>query len=239
MVPIEENVARVLDEIARAERESGRTPGSVRLCAATKLNTPESIQRAIAAGVHICGENRVQELTAKRPLGAYEGAELHFIGHLQKNKAKELVGVAALIQSCDSLELLEKINSLALARGVRQNVLLEVNIGGEAAKSGFAPEALEENLEKAAHLEAISIRGLMAIPPRAEQPGENRRFFAKMQQLFVDIGAKKYDNANMEVLSIGMSGDFVDAIAFGSNLVRVGTAIFGPRPAPEPSATTR
>ena len=147
--------------------------------------------------------------------------------------------MAALIQSCDSLELLEKINSLALARGVRQNVLLEVNIGGEAAKSGFAPEALEENLEKAAHLEAISIRGLMAIPPRAEQPGENRRFFAKMQQLFVDIGAKKYDNANMEVLSMGMSGDFVDAIAFGSNLVRVGTAIFGPRPAPVPSATTR
>ena len=229
MIPIEDNVARILDEIARAEAAAGRSPGSVRLCAATKMNDAEAIQRAIAAGAPICGENRVQELLQKQPQGAYEGAELHFIGHLQKNKAKDLVGRVALIQSVDDSELLRRIDRLARERGVRQDVLLEVNIGAETAKSGFDPAELETALEETQTLPGIFVRGLMAIPPIAASPGENRRFFAKMQQLFVDISAKKYDNANMEILSMGMSGDFADAIACGSTLVRIGTAIFGPR----------
>ena len=229
MTPIEDNVARILDRIARAEAAAGRGSGSVLLCAATKMNDAEAVQRAIAAGVPICGENRVQELLQKQPQGAYEGAALHFIGHLQKNKAKDLVGRVALIQSVDDLVLLRRIDRLAQERGVRQDVLLEVNIGGEAAKSGFEPSALEAALEESRNLSGVFVRGLMAIPPAAKAPGENRRFFAKMQQLFVDISAKKYDNANMDILSMGMSGDFEDAIACGSTLVRIGTAIFGPR----------
>ncbi len=229
MGSIEDNVARILDTIARAEALAGRKAGSVRLCAATKMNDAERIRRAVAAGVSICGENRVQELLQKQPQGAYEGAELHFIGHLQKNKVKDVVGRVSLIQSADDLELLRRIDRIAGERGLVQDVLLEVNIGMEEAKSGFAAEMLPEALSQAEELRGIRIRGLMAIPPKADSEGENRRFFAKMQQLYVDISAKKYDNANMEILSMGMSGDYADAIAFGSTLVRIGTAIFGPR----------
>ncbi len=229
MGSIEDNVARILDTIARAEALAGRKAGSVRLCAATKMNDAERIRRAVAAGVSICGENRVQELLQKQPQGAYEGAELHFIGHLQKNKVKDVVGRVSLIQSADDLELLRRIDRIAGERGLVQDVLLEVNIGMEEAKSGFAAEMLPEALFQAEELRGIRIRGLMAIPPKADSEGENRRFFAKMQQLYVDISAKKYDNANMEILSMGMSGDYADAIAFGSTLVRIGTAIFGPR----------
>ena len=240
MIPIEENVQHVLAEIARAAEKAGRDPKEIRLCAATKMNDAAAIQRAIAAGVPICGENRVQELQEKQPQGAYEGAEVHFIGHLQKNKAKFVVGAVSLIESCDNLELLQLINRLASERGLTQDVLLEVNIGREEAKSGFRPEEVASALEKAAAFSAIYVRGLMAIPPRAESPGENSRFFAQMQQLYVDMRGKKYDNASMEILSMGMSGDFACAIAYGSTEVRVGTAIFGPRnygpSAPAPAA---
>ena len=221
---IEQNVARVLGQIraAAGDRE-------VMLVAATKMNDAEAIQRAIRAGIHASGENRVQEMMEKLPQGAYTGAPLHFIGSLQKNKVKFVVGNCALIHSVNSVSLLEAINKRAAALGIVQDVLLEVNIAREESKTGFLPELLPSFLETAAELGNIRVRGLMAIPPIQKNSGENRHYFAQMRQLFIDIGAKKYDNVSMDFLSMGMSGDFEDAIREGSNMVRVGTAIFGAR----------
>lgn len=229
---IAENVARVREAMAEAAIAAGRRPEEIALCAATKLNGADAVRQAIAAGVDACGENRVQELLEKLPQGAYAGAPLHFIGHLQKNKAKQIVGCVDLIESVDSPELLALISRLAAARGLRQDILLEVNIGGEAAKSGCAPEALPELAAQCAALPGVRLRGLMAIPPAADAPGANRRYFEKMSQLYVDIKAKKYDNSVIDCLSMGMSGDFPDAIAAGATIVRVGTAIFGARAYP-------
>ncbi len=229
MHPIEQNVKNILARMADAARACGRDPAGIRLLAATKMNDKAAIQAAISAGVHVCGENRVQELLEKLPQGAYDGAEVHFIGHLQKNKAKKVVGAVDLIQSVNDLELLQLIDRLAGEKGIIQRILLEVNIGGEAAKSGFPPEKVEEACAMAGTLSHIQVAGLMTIPPAADDDAENSRFFARMQQLFVDIQAKKYDNASMEILSMGMSGDFAAAIRHGSTMVRVGTAIFGAR----------
>ena len=223
------NVARVKAEIAEAAREAGRKPEEILLAAATKMNDAASVQAAIRAGVDICGENRVQEMLEKNRLGAYEGAPLHFIGHLQKNKVRQVVGLCELIHSVDSLPLLAEISRTAEKRGLTQDVLLEVNIGAEDSKSGFAPEELASALEEASCLPAVRIRGLMAIPPVCEKPEENRPFFLQMQKLFVDNCDKKYDNISMDFLSMGMSGDYPEAVRCGANLVRVGTGIFGPR----------
>jgi len=228
-VTIAENVKSVKARIAAAAISSGRKPEDILLVAATKMNDAERVRQAVAAGVDACGENRVQELQEKKPLGAYEGAPLHFIGHLQKNKVKYLVGQVDLIESVDSLELLEAIDKRAASMGAVQDVLLEVNIGGEEAKSGFRPEDVCAAAEKAGDFANIRVRGLMAIPPVCASPDENRPYFARMRQLFVDIGAKKYDNVTMDFLSMGMTGDFEAAIAEGANMVRVGTGIFGAR----------
>ena len=226
---IAENVRSVKARIAAAAVAAGVSPESVSLVAATKMNDAARVGEAVAAGIPICGENRVQELTEKLSQGAYEGAQLHFIGHLQKNKVKYLVGHCALIQSVDSLELLSAIDAQAKKQGLRQDVLLEVNIALEESKSGFSPEELPEVLAKVGDFSSVFIRGLMAIPPISAAAGENRPYFAAMKQLFVDIQSKKYDNVSMDFLSMGMSGDFEDAIAEGSNMVRVGSAIFGAR----------
>ena len=226
---IAENVARVREQMANAAIAAGRDPAEVLLCAATKTNGPDAIRQAIAAGVDACGENRVQELMDKLPQGAYGGCPVHLIGHLQKNKAKFVVGSADLIESVDSVELMALLNRLASGRGVVQDILCEVNIGGEAAKSGIAPELLDEFAARMEDFPSLRLRGVMAIPPVSEKPGAGRRYFAKMYQLYVDIRAKKYDNTFIDCLSMGMSGDFADAIAEGSTLVRIGTAIFGPR----------
>lgn len=226
---IEENVKRVKEEMAAACSRCGVAPGSVLLCAATKMNDAHSVREAIAAGVDICGENRVQELTEKLEQGAYEGCPLHFIGRLQKNKVKYIVGKVELIHSADSVELIEVINKRAAAMGTTQDILLEVNIGGEEAKGGFAPEKLWEILPLMADFQAVRVRGLMAIPPICENMEENRPYFRAMKQLFVDIGAKKYDNVSMDFLSMGMSADFQAAIEEGANIVRVGSGIFGAR----------
>ncbi len=226
---IAENVARVREAMARAAIAAGREPGEILLAAATKMNDAGRVREAIAAGVDICGENRVQEMLEKQAQGAYEGAPLHFIGHLQKNKVRQVVGLVSLIHGADSLPLLEAVSREAQKRGIVQDVLLEVNIGRESSKSGFAPESVGDALEAASALEGIFVRGLMAIPPICSVPAGNRPFFLAMKQLFVDNGRKKYDNVSMDFLSMGMSGDFTEAIACGANLVRVGTAIFGPR----------
>lgn len=228
---IAEHVAEVRRQIDRAAIAAGRNPADITLCAATKTQTDESIQAVIAAGVTICGENRVQELTAHLAQNAYAGSAVHFIGHLQTNKVKQVVGQVDMIQSVDSQRLLQAIQAQAEKLDIVQNILLEVNIGREENKGGILPEALEELAQMAVDLPNISLRGLMAIPPVSLSPGDTTPFFEKMHQLFVDITAKMSDNQNtIECLSMGMSGDFKEAVACGATLVRVGTALFGARP---------
>lgn len=226
---IAENLHVVRERVAEASLRSGRQPGEIVLVGATKMNDAGRIQEAIGAGLAVCGENRVQEFLEKEPQGAYRGAEIHFIGHLQKNKAKHLVGRVSLIQSVDSLELLSLISRLALERGIRQQVLLEVNVAGETAKSGFRPEDVSAAIDAAAQYEGVLVRGLMAVPPICRESQENIPYFQLMKQLFIDNGAKKYDNVSMGFLSMGMSGDYETAIACGANMVRIGSAIFGQR----------
>ena len=226
---IAENVARIRAEIDRAAVAAGRNPGEIQLCAATKMNNAEAVRQAIAAGVDCCGENRVQELTAKLQEDAYRGAPVHFIGHLQTNKVRQVVGKVDLIQSVDSEHLLRAINAEAAKQHIQQNILLEVNIGQEESKSGFRAEDILPFLEKCGEFSNICIKGLMAIPPISQNKGDNVKFFLKMSELCVDIQRKKYDNVRVDCLSMGMSDDFADAICCGSTMVRVGTAIFGAR----------
>jgi len=226
---IAENVARVRAELNAAAIACGRNPKEIQLCAATKMNDADAVRQAIAAGVDCCGENRVQELTAKLAQNAYEGAPVHFIGHLQTNKVKQVVGRVDLIQSVDSERLLKAINTEAAKQGIIQNILLEVNIGEEASKTGFQAEDILPLVEKAGGFPNICIKGLMAIPPISQNDGENLKFFQKMYDLHVDIKKKIEDNVMVDCLSMGMSGDFPDAIRSGSTMIRVGTAIFGPR----------
>ena len=226
---IAENIARIRQEIAEAALSAGRDPSKIFLCAATKMNDADAVRQAIAAGVDCCGENRVQELTHKLAENAYEGAGLHFIGHLQTNKVKQVVGKVSLIQSVDSLRLLTAINLEAARQGIVQDILLEVNIGEEASKSGFGVDDVLPLVEKIREFPNICIKGLMAIPPISQNPGENLMFFQKMFQLSVDISKKIEDNVKVDCLSMGMSDDFADAIAAGSTMIRVGTAIFGAR----------
>ena len=226
---IAENVAKVRSQLEQAALAAGRDPEEITLCAATKMNDAARVREAIAAGIRCCGENRVQELTQKLSENAYEGAQIHFIGHLQTNKVKQVVGKVALIQSVDSLRLLEAISKEAARQGIRQDILLEINIGEEASKSGFAVEDILPLVEKIALFPNICVKGLMAIPPISYNSGENLKFFQKMFQLTVDISKKIEDNVMVDCLSMGMSGDFADAIAAGSTMIRVGTAIFGAR----------
>lgn len=232
---LEENIARVKANMARAALEAGRDPAEITLVAATKVQTSDTIRAAIAAGITVCGENRVQELTAHLDDYAYDGARVHFIGHLQTNKVRFVVGRVDLIESVDSPRLLEAIERQAEKLNLVQDVLLEVNIGREESKGGCLPEALPALARQAMDLPHVRLRGLMAIPPVAAEPGANRRFFAATRQLYVDIRRQIGDNdTDIDCLSMGMSGDYEDAIREGATLVRVGTALFGPRPPMHP-----
>ena len=226
---IAENVAAIRAKMDAAAHNCGRNPKEILLCAATKMNDADAVRQAIAAGVDLCGENRVQELTAKLKENAYEGAPVHFIGHLQTNKVKQVVGKVDLIQSVDSLRLLKAIDAEAAKQGIVQNILLEVNVGEEESKSGFDVSEVLPLLEQISDFRHIFVCGLMAIPPISQNPGDNRKFFQKISQLSVDISTKKYDNVLVKCLSMGMSDDFEDAICCGSTMIRVGTAIFGKR----------
>ena len=232
---LEERIAQARANIARAAAEAGRDPGEITLAAATKVQTSETIRAAIAAGITVCGENRVQELTAHLEDYAYDGARVHFIGHLQTNKVRFVVGRVDLIESVDSPRLLEAVQRQAEKLNLVQDILLEVNIGREESKGGCLPEDLPALARQAMDLPHVRLRGLMAIPPAAAEPGENRRFFAATRQLFVDIRSQIGDNdTDIDCLSMGMSGDYEDAIREGATLVRVGTALFGPRPPMHP-----
>ena len=226
---IAENVARIKAQMAEAAIAAGRDPKDILLCAATKMNDADAVRQAIAAGVDCCGENRVQELTQKLSEHAYDGAPVHFIGHLQTNKVKQVVGKVSLIHSVDSMRLLDAINKEAAKQGIVQDILLEINIGQEESKSGFEKAELPSVFEKISDFSNIRVRGLMAIPPICQNSTDNHNFFQEMCNLAVDISAKKYDNVSVEIMSMGMSDDFTDAIACGSTMIRVGTAIFGAR----------
>lgn len=233
---LNERIQSVRERMTEAALRAGRDPGSITLCAATKVQTDETIQAAIAGGIQVCGENRVQELTSHLVSNAYAGArEVHFIGHLQTNKVNKVVGHVSLIHSVDSQRLLAAIDKQAEKLGILQDILLEVNIGGEASKGGCTVEEAYRLAEAAQTMEHVNLRGLMAIPPISSVPGANIPYFSAMRELFIDMRGKIADNQdNMNCLSMGMSGDFTDAIAEGATLIRVGTALFGPRPAPHP-----
>ena len=226
---IAQNIAQIRAQITEAAIAAGRDPAEIQLCAATKMNDSEAVRQAIAAGVDCCGENRVQELTKKLSENAYEGAPVHFIGHLQTNKIKHVVGKVDLIQSVDSLHLLEAINKEAARQNICQDILLEINIGKEASKHGLDVQQLPAILEKLSNYSNIRMVGLMCIPPICENSTKSYKFFQEMYNLSVDITTKKYDNVCVNILSMGMSGDYREAIASGSTMIRVGTAIFGPR----------
>ena len=226
---ISENVAKIRAEMEAAAIAAGRDPKSVLLWAASKMNVAAAVREAIAAGVDCCGENKVQELTAKLAENAYEGAPVHFIGHLQTNKVKQVVGKVDLIQSVDSPRLLAAIDKEANRQGIVQDILLEVNVGGEESKSGFRPDEVLPLVKTLSQFPNIRVKGLMTIPPISQKNGDNVKFFQKIYNIAVDIIALLEDNDMARYLSMGMSDDFSDAIACGSTMIRVGTAIFGAR----------
>lgn len=226
---LEENLRDIRQRIAKAAEKSGRTEKDVTLLAATKTVPVEVINHGIHLGIDYIGENRVQELEEKYDRLDKDHCQVHFIGHLQTNKVKNLVGRVDMIQSVDSEKLAKEISRLSVQRDVTTDILLEVNVGKEPAKSGVMPEELEDLLGKICVLPGLRIRGLMAIPPICDEKERLRNYFSSMSQYFVDIKRKKSDNVAMEYLSMGMSGDFEDAILCGANLVRVGSSLFGQR----------
>lgn len=225
---ISENIAAIRREIHLAAAKTGRAGADITLVGASKMNDAAACREAIAAGIDVLGENRVQEMTQKLAENAYDGVPLHFIGHLQRNKVNKVVGQAALIQSVGSLALLAEIEKTAAARELTQELLLEVNIGREAAKSGFLPEEVFAAAEAALEHPHVRVLGLMTIPPADADRDANMRYFEQVRTLYVDINAKLFHN-ELKHLSMGMSGDYADAIAAGATMVRVGTAIFGAR----------
>lgn len=226
---VEENYKRVLENVKECAVKAGRSEKDVRLMCVTKTVEPVYINKAIELGADLIGENRVQEYLGKRDELNLNGVERHLIGHLQTNKVKQIVGEVDMIESVSSVKLAKEISKVSLQKGIVTNCLVEVNVGKEESKSGIFLEELEETLCEIAQLPAIKIKGLMTIPPICETPDEARRYFAMLRQSFIDIKDKKTDNIDMEILSMGMSGDYEAAVAEGSNIVRVGSAIFGAR----------
>lgn len=223
----DENYKEIVNNIALAAQKSGRKAEDIILLAATKTVDVEVINHAIASGIEFIGENKVQEFLSKYE--NYAPVSKHFIGHLQTNKVKDIIDKVTLIHSVDSYRLAQEISRQAVKRGINVDVLLEINIGEEQSKSGFNYDETFEAVETISKLEGVKIKGLMAIPPICENSEENRQYFAKMKKLFIDIDAKKIDNSSMDILSMGMSDDYMVAIEEGANMVRLGTALFGRR----------
>lgn len=226
---LEDNLKRVREEIAETAIKNGRNPEDIKLMAVTKTVCPELINHAIDCGVDLIGENKVQEVLLKKDELHLENCKVHLIGHLQSNKVKKIVGIADMIQSVDSFELASQISRRSEENGIVTDILLEVNIGEDDCKFGYSAQETEEALMKIASLNGVRVRGMMTVAPNSKDSAKNQSVFANMHKLFIDIGAKKIDNIYMDILSMGMSGDFKEAIAEGSTLVRVGSAIFGDR----------
>jgi PLP dependent protein len=234
-MPIPENIWALKEKIERAAKRSGRSPSEIALMAVTKTHPPERIRDAYDAGLRLFGENRVQEFSAKAgAVSDLSGAEWHMIGHLQTNKAVKAVELFSAVDSVDSVKLAEKLDAAARALNKKVQVLIEINIGGETAKSGIAPGSteLEDLLKAAPRLEALAFRGLMTIPPHTEDPQGARPYFRQLRALRDQIATRKLPAISMNVLSMGMSHDFEVAVEQGSTCVRIGTAIFGERVKP-------
>ena len=223
------NYQVICENIAKAAQSVGKTADDITFLAATKTVDAPTINHAISLGLRYIGENRVQELLSKYEDYDLDHASLQFIGHLQSNKVRQIVGKVDLIQSVDSVKLAREISRCSLKQNISTDILLEVNIGREENKSGVLPEALPELLDEIKDIPAIKVRGLMAIPPICENAQENCKFFDNMRHIFLDIGSKNIDNISMEVLSMGMSDDYTEAIRCGANMIRVGSALFGKR----------
>jgi len=221
---VNDNLAVIRENIAEEADKCGRNAEDIRIMAVTKTVAPEIVNRAVELGVTLLGENRVQEFLSKQE--AYDrSAEIHFIGHLQTNKVKYIIEPMTMIQSVDSIKLAQEINRLASAHNKTMDILCEVNIGGEESKSGIAPDGLLELIEAAVSMENLRVRGLMTIPP----PASGDIFLGRMEELFHKIKDTTSAGSEMDVLSMGMTHDYADAVRHGSTLVRIGTGLFGAR----------
>ena len=226
---IEYNLDVINEKIAESAIKSGRKPSDIQLMAVTKTVDPIFINYALDYGVNMIGENRVQEMLRKKPDLHLQNVQKHLIGHLQTNKAGQIVGEVDMIQSVDSLKIAKEIAKQSAKKGITTDVLLEINIGDEESKTGFSKSEFMENLYQIAEIPQINVKGLMTIPPICDNDVILREFFENIYNIYVDIKGKKLDNINMNILSMGMSGDYEQAILCGSNLVRIGSSIFGPR----------
>ncbi len=226
---IKNNYETIVRNISDAAIASGRRPEDITFLAATKTVDPEFINYAISLGLKFIGENKVQELLSKYESYDLQNSQLHFIGHLQTNKVRQIVGKVSMIQSVDSIRLAQEISRQSAKQGITTDILIEVNVGREENKSGVLPENLEELLCQIALFENISVKGLMAIPPICENEQKIRGYFQIMRNMFLDISTKKIDNIKMDTLSMGMSSDYREAILEGANLVRIGSSLFGAR----------
>ncbi len=222
-----ENLKIIRENIANAAMKSGRSEADVQLMAVTKTVAPELVNVAINNGVRLLGENRVQEFLDKRE--SYLDAEVQFIGHLQTNKVKYIIDKVSMIQSVDSVKLAKEISRCAQKINKTMDILVEINIGEEASKSGTSPDYAFELTEQIAELPNISVRGIMSIPPICDEKTQVLKYFSQLHQIFVDIKGKNIDNVYMEYLSMGMSQDYEAAIEMGANIVRIGSALFGQR----------
>ncbi len=226
---IEENYKRIRDNIREATLKSGRADDAVRLMGVTKTVDSLFINHALSLGIDLIGENRVQEFIGKKDELKLDGVEKHLIGHLQTNKVKQIVGEVDMIDSVDSVKVAREIGKVSAKKGIVTDILVEINIGAEESKFGLDPSELTETLCEISEIDSIRVRGLMAIPPICDSSTEIRKFFMNMNRMFLDIQAKKLDNISMDILSMGMSGDYVEAILEGSTMVRVGSSLFGKR----------
>lgn len=220
---VDENLKLIRENVGEAAEKCGRKTEDIRIMAVTKTVAPEIVNHAIELGLDLLGENRVQEYLSKAE--AYSPAEVHFIGGLQTNKVKYIIESVSMIQSVDSLKLGTEIDRLAAKHGRVMDILCEVNIGGEESKGGVAPDKLRELIAQLAQLKNIRIKGLMTIPP----PSQSDVFLGRMQELYNDLRDNKIEGADMQVLSMGMTHDYAEAVKYGSTLVRIGTGLFGAR----------
>ena len=226
---IEYNYKTIEERISEAAVKSGRNREDITFLAATKTVDADRINYAISLGLKYIGENKVQELLSKYEDYDLNNASLQFIGHLQSNKVRQIVGKVDLIQSVDSVKLAKEISKQSKKNNINSDVLIEVNIGEEESKSGINAENLHELLDEIKDLENISVKGLMCIPPICDSPQKNLKFFDKMNNIFIDISDKNIDNIYMDILSMGMSADYYEAILCGANMVRIGSSLFGAR----------
>ena len=229
LTDIKYNYDFINEKIAEAAMKAGKTRDDITFLSATKTVEPEYINYAISLGLSYIGENKVQELLSKYDQYNLGNCSLQFIGHLQSNKVRQIVGKVDLIQSIDSMKLAKEVSKCSLKNNITSDILVEVNIGKEENKSGVMPEMLEKLVEEISTLPAVNVKGLMTIPPICEKKDEIRRYFEKMNRLFLDISSKKLDNVSMDILSMGMSSDYYEAILEGANMVRIGSALFGNR----------